>query len=143
VTAGILHAALPEDWALARRTGAYAVSTRGRSLVEEGFIHASTPDQLDGVLRLGYADLDSLVLLVLDIPALESAGSPVRWEEVPGGQGPYPHVYGAIPSCVVGRGNPVVAAHPVRRDPIDQPWHLGAVLPRLTADGPSSPAPPD
>ena len=80
----ILHAALPADWAAARRTGSYAVSTRGPTLADEGFIHASTPAQLPGVLAGFYADLSEVTLLVLDLDALDAAGSPVRWEVVPG-----------------------------------------------------------
>jgi uncharacterized protein (DUF952 family) len=124
VTALILHAALPEDWASSRRTGTYSISTRGRALADEGFIHASTPAQLDGVLRSFYADLGSLVLLVLDVTALAAAGSPVRWEQVPGAADPFPHVYGPIPSSVVGQGNPVVSATAVQRQPPDAAWHL-------------------
>lgn len=131
MTGLVLHAALPEDWAAARRTGSYSVSTRGRTLEEEGFIHASTPAQLDGVLRSFYADLDSLVLLVLDVAALSATGSAVRWEPVPGTPAPFPHVYGVIPSSVVGQGNPVVRALPVRRDPSDAPWQLEPLLPAL------------
>ena len=33
----ILHAALPDDWSRARLDGSYDVSTRGRTLVDEGF----------------------------------------------------------------------------------------------------------
>jgi uncharacterized protein (DUF952 family) len=132
MTTRILHAALPADWAEARRTGSYSVSTRGRMLADEGFIHASTPVQLDGVLRGFYADVDEIVLLVLDADALAAAGSVVRWDDVPDGPDPFPHVYGAIPVSVVGQGNPVITAAPVRRDPLDQPWNLGAMLERLT-----------
>jgi uncharacterized protein (DUF952 family) len=119
----ILHAALPSDWAAARRTGSYAVSSRGRSLTDEGFIHASTPAQLPGVLAGFYADLSEVTLLVLDIDALEAAGSPVRWDDVPGSADPFPHVYGEIATSVVGEGNPVIAAVPLSRDRA-QPWTI-------------------
>ena len=124
----ILHAALPQDWVEAGRSGSYAVSSRGRSLADEGFIHASTRAQLPGVLDRYYADLLSLRLLVLDIGSLGRAGSPVQWEHVPAEQAPYPHVYGPVPVSVVGQGNPVVAVLPLsRRD--GEPWRL----PDLTA----------
>lgn len=122
----ILHAALPSDWAAARRTGSYAVSTRGLTLADEGFIHASTPAQLPGVLAGFYADLSEVTLLVLDLDALDAAGSPVRWEVVPGSDDPFPHVYGVIPSSLVGEGNPVVAALSLTRED-GQPWTLDAV----------------
>lgn len=126
----ILHAALPEDWAAARRAGSYAVSSRGLTLADEGFIHASTTAQLPGVLDGFYTDLTEIALLVLDVHALGVAGSPVRWDEVPGSDDPFPHVYGEIPSSVVGEGNPVVAMLPLTREP-GQPWSLDAVRAEL------------
>ncbi|MGN6302994.1 MAG: DUF952 domain-containing protein, partial [Angustibacter sp.] len=56
----ILHAALPDDWSRARLDGSYDVSTRGRTLVDEGFIHASTLQQLPGVLDRFYADVPAV-----------------------------------------------------------------------------------
>ncbi len=94
----ILHAARPADWDAALARGRYDVSTLGRSLADEGFIHASTAAQLPGVLSAFYGELDEVVLLVLDGPALERSGAPVRWDDVPGAPGPFPHVYGEIPS---------------------------------------------
>ncbi len=40
----------------------------------------------------------------------------MRWDDVPGAPGPFPHVYGAIPASVVGEGFPVVATLPLWRD---------------------------
>jgi uncharacterized protein (DUF952 family) len=68
------------------------------------------------VLTAFYGELDEVVLLVLDVATLEAGGAPVRWDDVPGAPGPFPHVYGAIPTSFVGQGLPVVAASPVRRD---------------------------
>jgi uncharacterized protein (DUF952 family) len=123
----ILHAAWPADWALALEAGRYDVSSRGVSLATEGFIHASTRSQVDGVLDRFYADVDSLVLLVLDIDALVAAGSAVRWDDVPGAPTPFPHIYGPVPTTVVGQGNPVVDALPFGRPP-----GAGWLLPDLT-----------
>lgn len=105
----IFHVATTADWAEARRRGAYTTSTRGRTLDDEGFVHASTRKQLDRVLADFYADLDpaGLRLLVLDVQALEAAGSPVRWEAVPGADSPFPHVYGPIPVSAVTATLPV------------------------------------
>jgi uncharacterized protein (DUF952 family) len=98
----ILHAALPDDWARARQDGSYDVSTRGRSLVDEGFIHASTLAQLPGVLDRFYADVPAVDVLVIDLALLDHEGAQVLWEDVPGaGDGPYPHVYGVIPTQTV------------------------------------------
>ena len=38
----LYHIATVPDWEQAQRDGEYTTSTRGRSLSEEGFIHAST-----------------------------------------------------------------------------------------------------
>ena len=100
----ILHIALTDEWIAGRTAGRYEVSSRGRSLADEGFIHASTSRQVDGVLAGYYADIDpaELSLLVIDVHALERAGSAVRWDQVSGAPAPFPHVYGPIvPSAVV------------------------------------------
>ena len=45
----IFHIATVADWEAAQRSGSYTTSTLGRTLVEEGFIHASRADQWQGV----------------------------------------------------------------------------------------------
>jgi uncharacterized protein (DUF952 family) len=99
----ILHLAVTEEWADARVRGRYEMSSRGRTLAQEGFVHASTTRQVEGVLARYYQDLDpaGLTLLVIDVAALEEAGSPVRWDDVPGAPEPFPHVYGPIPPSAV------------------------------------------
>lgn len=98
----ILHAALPDDWARGRADGSYDVSTRGVSLVEQGFIHASTLAQLPGVLDRFYADVPAVDVLVVDLAMLDHEGAQVLWENVAGADdGPYPHVYGVIPTQTV------------------------------------------
>ena len=42
----LFHIALPEDWVAAQVAGAYTVSTRGRTLADEGYIHCSFADQV-------------------------------------------------------------------------------------------------
>jgi uncharacterized protein (DUF952 family) len=100
----ILHIALTDEWMAGRDAGRYEVSSRGRTLGDEGFIHTSTSRQVEGVLAGYYADLDPalLSLLVIDVTLLEAAGSPVRWDPVTGAPAPFPHIYGPIvPSAVV------------------------------------------
>ena len=75
----IFHIATAADWAAAQRSGAYTTSTRGVSLEQEGFIHASRRDQVAGVWKRYYADADEqLVLLSIDTERLTSP-----WREDP------------------------------------------------------------
>lgn len=98
----ILHAALPEDWSAAHDSGSYDVSTRGVTLAEADFVHASTAAQLPDVLARYYADVPAVDVLVVDLDRLDHEGATVRWEDVPGADdGPYPHVYGLIPVVAV------------------------------------------
>ena len=46
----------------------YTTSTRGRSLDDEGFIHAAYEWQVEDVANRYYADVDELVLLKIDSP---------------------------------------------------------------------------
>jgi uncharacterized protein (DUF952 family) len=89
----VFHVTTPEAWAEAQRAGAYTTSTRGRTLAEEGFIHCSTEQQVDGVRGRYFADLPRLLLLEIDTDRLTS---PWRVEEVPGTGESYPHVYGPV-----------------------------------------------
>lgn len=99
MAAVIFHIARRADWEQALRDAAYTISTRGRSLAEEGFIHMSTAEQVAGVAERYYAGLDDLVLLHVDETKLTA---PLRWDEVAGSETPFPHVYGALnPDAVV------------------------------------------
>ena len=103
----VLHLALRPDWEQARAAGAYTISSRGLSLADVGFVHASTAAQLSGVRTRFYADLpdEALVVLHLDVTALDSAGSPVRWERVGGEL--FPHIYGPVPVAAVRAVSPL------------------------------------
>jgi len=95
----IYHVALASDWAAAQSEGAYAVSTLGRSLADEGFIHASRADQWAGVRARFYADVtEPLVLLVIDRARLAAQ---VLDEVVPDSDETFPHVYGPIEVAAV------------------------------------------
>lgn len=103
----IHHVAFLDDWLAAKATGNYTVSTLGRSLDEEGFIHASHSHQVDGVLGRFYRDVtEPLVLLTIDPSAL---GADVREETPPGADEAFPHIYGPIPV------DAVVEVHPIDR----------------------------
>ena len=89
----IFHVATAADWRRTLETGSYTTSTVGRTLEQEGFIHASRRDQVQGVFDRYYAGLgEHLVLLTIDPARLTEAD--VRVEAV--GDDAYPHVYGPI-----------------------------------------------
>ncbi len=97
----IFHIATLADWTAAQESGAYTTSTRGVTLAEEGYLHASRADQWEGVRAAFYADVtEPLVLLeidtdLLDVPVVEEVPAPGMTET-------FPHVYGALaPAAVV------------------------------------------
>ena len=94
--AELLHITERSLWDAARATGTYEMSTRGRTLREEGFIHCSLRYQLPQVARLLYSDLDpgELVVLVIDS---ERITSPLRYEPPAPGADEFPHIYGPLP----------------------------------------------
>lgn len=88
----IFHIATAADWRRTLETSTYTTSTVGVSLAEEGFIHASRRDQVQGVFDRYYRALrEDLVLLTIETARLESE---VRVDPV--GDDTYPHVYGPI-----------------------------------------------
>ena len=118
----IFHIATVADWDAARAGGRYTTSTRGRTLAEEGFIHASRGDQWQGVRERFYTDVtEPLVLLVIDTDRL---GSPVVEEAVPDSDETFPHVYGPIEADAVVQTIPLDAAPAVgapAAPPVEQP----------------------
>ncbi len=105
----IFHIATLADWKEADASGIYAVSTLGRTLEQEGYIHAARHDQVPAVRDRHYADVtEPLVVLEIETDLLDAE---VRDEKV--GDEVYPHVYGPIPASAV------VAWRPARLPPID------------------------
>lgn len=103
--AELFHLTQRSLWESALPAGRYTVSTRGVSLAEQGYIHCSLRHQLPGVAERFYADLDDLVVLVIDGSTLDIRYEPV----VPGGE-EFPHLYGPLPVAAV------TAVLPVNRD---------------------------
>jgi uncharacterized protein (DUF952 family) len=101
----IYHLALAADWAAAGPAGEYRVSTLGRTLEEEGFIHASADlEQARGVAGRFYRDVaEPLVLLAIDEDLL---GCPVRLEVPDGMAEAFPHIYGPVPVAAVVSATP-------------------------------------
>jgi len=103
----LYHLALAQDWE--RGAGAaYDVSTIGRSLADEGFVHCSFAHQVQPTADRFYRGRGDVLLLEIDPAALTS---PVKVED-PGGGEPFPHVYGPVNRDAVVRVVPV----PLRDD---------------------------
>jgi uncharacterized protein (DUF952 family) len=97
--ASLFHIVAPADWPAA---GDY----RPASLAEEGFVHLSFLDQVDGVLNDRFRDAAELVVVELDPTVLAAE---VRVEDSYGTGIAFPHVYGPIPTAAA------VAEHPLSR----------------------------
>ena len=103
----LYHLAEQADWADAQAAGIYQRSTRGVSLAEQGFIHCSLRHQVRGIADLLFADVDGVLLLVIDA---DRVPAPIRYEAAAPGGDEYPHIYGPLPL------DAVTAAIPLRRD---------------------------
>lgn len=91
----IYHLAQQSHWDAAQGAGSYRQSTVGRTLEQEGFIHASSAEQWPVARRRFYAAVDeALVLLEIDEAALTA--DVVREPGNPGSDELFPHVYGPI-----------------------------------------------
>jgi uncharacterized protein (DUF952 family) len=99
----IYHIAAAADWERAVRDGQYTTSTRGLTLAEQGFIHASTADQVALVANAFYRGAPDLLLLVIDTALV---GPEIRYEHVPGQADPYPHIYGPLNLDAVREARP-------------------------------------
>jgi uncharacterized protein (DUF952 family) len=89
----IYHIALADDWEQALEDGQYSMSTRGLTLAEVGFIHSSTAAQVVAVANAYYKGAGDLLLLVIDT---DRVGAEIRWDDVPGSEAPFPHIYGPL-----------------------------------------------
>jgi uncharacterized protein (DUF952 family) len=97
----IYHVTSPADWEQGAQAGEYTTSTRGKTLAEVGFLHASTATQIIPVAGFIHRDdpEESLVVLVIDTGKLTS---PIRHDQVPGWIEPFPHIYGPLnPDAVI------------------------------------------
>jgi uncharacterized protein (DUF952 family) len=103
----IAHVAILDDWEAARNLGEYAVSTRGVSLDERGFVQAVALDGLGRVLAQHFADLRfDLLLVILDTDAAVVDGLTI--DEPTAGRF---RLHGPIPT----EGASVVDVRPVER----------------------------
>ena len=89
----IFHVTAATDWEAAVAAGEYRLSTRGKTLVEQGFIHASTAEQVEGVANAVYRGSDGLVVVVIDANRVSSE---IRYERPLGSEEEFPHIYGPL-----------------------------------------------
>ena len=94
MTDHIYHLALASDWVAAQPAGDYRISTLGRTLEQEGFIHASRADQWRATKQRFYADVpEDLVLLEIDPDRLTCE---LRIDRVEAADDSFPHLYGPL-----------------------------------------------
>lgn len=90
----IYHITARETWENALQSGSYTAD----SLETEGFIHASTRQQIIATANRFYAGKHGLVVLEI---ASARVRSEIRYEAVPDGE-LFPHIYGALdPAAVI------------------------------------------
>lgn len=101
----IWHITESAAWEAAVPEGVYTRATRGKDLAEEGFLHASWPEQVSKVAKRVYPDRPSdLVILEIDVGRVEAAGIAVDIEADVDGKGRgYPHIMGPLPVSAVVR----------------------------------------
>ena len=108
--AWLYHLALAGEWRQAQEDGVYRRSTRGLSLEQVGFLHASHAHQIAATFRRFYADAGPVRLLTIDPQRLEAAGVEVRLEPAAEGSGElFPHLYGPLPCSAVLAAEPYAA----------------------------------
>jgi len=102
----IFHIATESDWAAAVAAGDYRVSTLGVTIEQEGFLHASTTEQVQPTASRFYAAVtDPLVVLMMRTEVLEAGGVPIRFEDAGNGE-LFPHLYAALPVALVDEVRP-------------------------------------
>lgn len=109
----LYHIADRRRWDDSRSVGRYTQSTRGMELDDVGFIHLCTEQQVAGVLDRFYRGVDELVLLHIDEHLV---GAPIVFEDVPGSDEQFPHLYGPLESTAVVRVEPI-RVEPLGSDP--------------------------
>lgn len=85
----IYHVTSVPEWELAKKQGFYETS----SLKNEGFIHCSENDQVNGVLQRYFTGKKGLLKLSINTDKLTSRYIQ-EWSR--GSQDTFPHVYGPI-----------------------------------------------
>jgi uncharacterized protein (DUF952 family) len=104
----VVHLADGRDWREAKSAGEYAPP----ALLQDGFIHLSTPELVHLPANAMYGNVSDLVLLWIDPTRV---GAEIRYElPEPDGDHPFPHLYGPL------NLDAVIAETPLA------PWKQGA-----------------
>lgn len=91
----LFHLAEPDVWEASRAQGTYTASTLGRTLEQEGFIHASYAHQWPATRQRFYGGVTSdLLLLEIDPERLEPEVVPEVGDPSTGER--FPHLYGPL-----------------------------------------------
>lgn len=85
----IYHLTTLQEWEDAQDQGIYEPPSYQR----EGFIHCSTAEQLDGVMKKHFKQHENLVKLVIDPARLISS---LRYDKDGEQQPEFPHIYGPL-----------------------------------------------
>jgi uncharacterized protein (DUF952 family) len=99
MTGMIFHIVDKTTWRQASESGRYD----GDTLQTEGFIHASTIEQVAGVANARFRGRSGLVVLEIDPERVARSGVEIRYENLEGGKDLFPHLYGALPLDAVVR----------------------------------------
>jgi glutathione S-transferase len=97
----IYHLALAQEWRESEQDGVYRRSTRGLSLDQVGFIHASDAHQIAATFGRFYVDAGPVLLLSIDPQRLRAAGITIAWQPDPASGELFPHILGALPCPAV------------------------------------------
>ncbi len=90
----ILHITTKKNWEEAKVKGEY----RGDTLDSQGFIHCSTPEQIDEVAQYLFKGKIGLVLIEIDETKVKCE---IKYEDAGNGK-LYPHIYGPLNTDAVG-----------------------------------------
>jgi len=96
----IFHITEQATWEAAK----CALSYDGDTLSSDGFIHCCFLEQIDNVLENWFKGKRDLVILEINP---EKLNSPVKYENIEGGQEMFPHIYGPINIDAVVNEKPI------------------------------------
>ena len=97
----IFHITERLTWEAVKGTRTY----EGDTLSSDGFIHCCSLEQIDNVLENWFRGKRDLVILEINPEKLHS---PVKYENLEGGEESFPHIYGPINIDAVVNVKPII-----------------------------------